>query len=223
MLKVALPINDKQKFKLKKNAMDFVDFEAEKKNDPKFKTELCKTFQDTNFCPYGNRCRFAHGKKELYSRSIDVNKYKQKGCNSFEENGFCLYGSRCNFKHGEQKLTEINRSYYNYLLLMKNQEEDFYNKKQNNRFENFQGWNHLLNRQKFNNQTQFSGTKRLDVFSNLTKTSESLSTSVSSNEDNNNNFSPQENLRKNVNFGVFNNNNFYPSQANFFPGNFILN
>ena len=35
MLKVKLPVNDKQKQKLKKNALDFVDFKEEKKKRPK--------------------------------------------------------------------------------------------------------------------------------------------------------------------------------------------
>ena len=35
MLEIALPINDKQKQKLKKNALDFVDFKEEKKKRPK--------------------------------------------------------------------------------------------------------------------------------------------------------------------------------------------
>ena len=35
--------------------------------DPKYKTELCKTFSDTGICPYGDKCRFAHGKEELFN------------------------------------------------------------------------------------------------------------------------------------------------------------
>ncbi len=35
MLKVSLPINEKQKQKLKKNALDFVNFEEEKKKRSK--------------------------------------------------------------------------------------------------------------------------------------------------------------------------------------------
>ena len=42
------------KKKYKKNALDFVDYETEFKKDPKFKTELCKTFSDTGHssCQY---------------------------------------------------------------------------------------------------------------------------------------------------------------------------
>ena len=28
----------------------------------KYKTELCRTFEEKGSCPYGHRCRFAHGK-----------------------------------------------------------------------------------------------------------------------------------------------------------------
>jgi len=180
MFKVALPINDKQKQKLKKNALDFVDKETEKKNDPKYKTELCKSFRETNFCPYGNRCRFAHGKKELFDKNMDINKYKQKQCNSFKEFGYCLYGSRCNFKHVELKLENINRSYYGYLLSISYTEDDL-NKIVSNSEKIYQPF--VLNKETFFQKTNFkSNNKRLDAFLNLTKNAENSSTSVSSNE-----------------------------------------
>lgn len=28
----------------------------------KYKTELCRTFEEKGACPYGQKCRFAHGK-----------------------------------------------------------------------------------------------------------------------------------------------------------------
>lgn len=102
---------NKKKLKMKKNAMDEVNFEEEKKNDPKYKTELCKSFMDTNFCVYGNKCRFAHGYKELVVKK-QINHYKQKTCNSFFNKGYCPYGSRCNFKHDERKLENIGVPYY---------------------------------------------------------------------------------------------------------------
>ncbi len=109
-------VNDK-KVKLKKHATEFVDYEQEKKNDPKYKTELCKSFSETNFCVYGNKCRFAHGRQELFGKPIDQNKYKVKGCNSFKDNGYCMYGMRCNFKHDERKMEDIDRSYYYYKMM----------------------------------------------------------------------------------------------------------
>ena len=74
---------NKKKLKMKKNAMDPVNFEEERKNDPKYKTELCKSFMETNFCVYGNKCRFAHGFKELVVKK-QINNYKQK-CQTEEE------------------------------------------------------------------------------------------------------------------------------------------
>ena len=31
---------------------------------PKYKTELCRTFHSTGFCPYGPRCHFVHNPEE---------------------------------------------------------------------------------------------------------------------------------------------------------------
>ena len=102
---------NKKKLKMKKNAMDPVNFEEERKNDPKYKTELCKSFMETNFCVYGNKCRFAHGYKELVVKK-QINNYKQKTCNSFFNKGYCPYGNRCNFKHDERKIEQIGVPYY---------------------------------------------------------------------------------------------------------------
>ena len=112
--------NGKKNLKMKKNAMDPVDFEEEKRKDPKYKTELCKKFMETGFCVYGNKCRFAHGKHELMTKPINTN-YKKKMCKSFQETGFCPYGSRCNFKHDERKLNEINLPYLYVSLFIKNE------------------------------------------------------------------------------------------------------
>ena len=89
--------------------------EEENKFDPKYKTELCKKFQNTGKCPYGHKCRFAHGKEELISKAQGVN-YKKKLCKTFYDKGYCPYGSRCNFKHDERKFSETSFSYF-YLQL----------------------------------------------------------------------------------------------------------
>ena len=111
--------NGKKKIKMKKNALDPVDFEEEKRKDPKYKTELCKSFLENGFCVYGNKCRFAHGKNELMTKSSGTN-YKKKPCKSFIETGFCPYGSRCNFKHDERSLEEIVLPYYFVNTFIKN-------------------------------------------------------------------------------------------------------
>jgi hypothetical protein len=111
-------IDSKIKFKFKKDAMEQVDYLKEKQNDLKYKTELCKSWSECGFCAYGNKCRFAHGKHELFEKTVNHKKYKQKECLSFFNNQYCCYGSRCHFKHEERKLEEIERSYYNYKLLL---------------------------------------------------------------------------------------------------------
>lgn len=104
------------KLKMKKNANEYVDYEQEKKTDPKYKTEMCKSWADTSFCVYGNKCRFAHGKQELSCRIGTSIKYKQRECKSFYETGICMYGSRCSFKHDERNILGLNRSYYSYAV-----------------------------------------------------------------------------------------------------------
>ena len=103
--------------KLKKNALDKVDYEEEKRKDPKYKTELCKSFMENNFCQYGNKCRFAHGEEELVIKPKNIN-YKKKLCKSFYNEGYCSYGIRCNYQHEQRKLSEIKLSIYYISLLI---------------------------------------------------------------------------------------------------------
>ena len=89
--------------------------EEDNKFDQNYKTELCKKFQCTGKCPYGHKCKFAHGKEELLLKTQGVN-YKKKPCKTFYEKGYCPYGSRCSFQHDERKFSEISFSYF-YLQL----------------------------------------------------------------------------------------------------------
>jgi hypothetical protein len=109
------PSSHHSRIKLKKDALEQVDFQREFQHDPKYKTELCKSWSESEFCAYGNKCRFAHGKHELFDKIINCKKYKQKECMSFFKNNYCSYGSRCHFKHEERRLGDIERSYYTYL------------------------------------------------------------------------------------------------------------
>ena len=88
-----------------------VYIENEQKKDPKYKTELCKTFSEKGKCPYGYKCRFAHGKEELNSKNLNLN-YKKKKCKKFSEYGFCPYGSRCSFIHYDRKINDIILPFY---------------------------------------------------------------------------------------------------------------
>jgi hypothetical protein len=106
------------KSKLKKDANEHVDPVKEFQMDQKYKTELCKSFTENGFCAYGNKCRFAHGRNELFVKPATSKKYKLKECLSFFKQSYCCYGSRCNFKHEERKFFELPRS-ANALALMK--------------------------------------------------------------------------------------------------------
>ena len=86
-----------------------------KQPNSNYKTELCKKYQARGYCPYGKKCRFAHGKEELITKIQGAN-YKKEKCKSFFERGYCLYGSRCQFQHDERKFKDISISYF-YLQL----------------------------------------------------------------------------------------------------------
>ena len=101
----------KKNIKNQKKKLSKAIMEEEKKKDPKYKTELCKTYSETGECPYGRKCRFAHGKEELFLKDNGIN-YKKIECKSFSELGFCTYGSRCSFKHDERELKNFQLPFY---------------------------------------------------------------------------------------------------------------
>ena len=70
---------------------------------------MCKNWEKNGSCPYNNKCRFAHGKKEIMNKEAESNpNYKAKDCLNFFKFGFCNYGRRCCFKHDERKIDEEN-------------------------------------------------------------------------------------------------------------------
>ena len=158
--------------------------EEENKFDPKYKTELCKKFQSTGKCPYGHKCRFAHGKKELLSKAQGIN-YKKKPCKTFYEKGYCPYGSRCNFQHDERKFSDTSFSYFYLQLFLFKQynfmpsRKEFYSNKSNllnNRLPVFEELNqnklyeiesHEILHDKFNNEN----SDKNNSFSTISNTS----------------------------------------------------
>lgn len=68
----------------------------------RYKTELCRPFEETGQCRYGAKCQFAHGMQEL--RSLNRHpKYKTELCRTFHTTGLCSYGQRCNFIHNDEE------------------------------------------------------------------------------------------------------------------------
>ena len=64
-----------------------------------YKTRLCRTFMERGNCPYGEKCDFAHGTKDLSYDITKHPKYRTKLCRSFQDTGNCIYGDRCCFSH----------------------------------------------------------------------------------------------------------------------------
>jgi len=65
-----------------------------------YKTELCRSFEETGSCRYGLKCQFAHGRAEI--RTVTRHpKYKTEVCKTFHTIGTCPYGKRCRFIHSE--------------------------------------------------------------------------------------------------------------------------
>lgn len=83
-------------------------------DDSKFKTEMCKNWSESGQCPYGKKCKFAHGKTELNEKRIlNQGRYKSKKCSSFHTHLACSYGVRCLFTHEQRSAEELKtRCYY---------------------------------------------------------------------------------------------------------------
>ncbi|XP_012711545.1 mRNA decay activator protein ZFP36 [Fundulus heteroclitus] len=67
----------------------------------RYKTELCRGYQESGTCKYGSKCQFAHGEAELRGLYRHP-KYKTEPCRTFYNFGYCPYGSRCHFIHEEK-------------------------------------------------------------------------------------------------------------------------
>jgi len=72
-------------------------------NSSRYKTEMCRPYQEHGVCKYGEKCQFAHGTEEL--RSVNRHpKYKTDMCRTYHSVGFCPYGPRCHFIHALDEL-----------------------------------------------------------------------------------------------------------------------
>ena len=91
---------------------------ANKPNNAKYKTILCKHFNTPQGCSYGGKCQFAHGNNELRINSTqyapmiknqnNLLNYKIAKCKNWEKDGNCKYGSLCTFAHGDTELRTKN-------------------------------------------------------------------------------------------------------------------
>ncbi|XP_049988965.1 mRNA decay activator protein ZFP36L3-like [Alexandromys fortis] len=66
----------------------------------RYKTELCRPFEESGRCRYGQKCQFAHGSRELRI-PLRHPKYKTEPCRTFHSVGICPYGTRCHFIHNQ--------------------------------------------------------------------------------------------------------------------------
>lgn len=71
-------------------------------NTSRYKTELCRPFEEFGVCKYGDKCQFAHGIGELRSLARHP-KYKTELCRTYHTAGFCPYGPRCHFVHNQEE------------------------------------------------------------------------------------------------------------------------
>lgn len=79
-----------------------IEAEPEEEATPQnlYKTEYCRSFEETGSCRYGMKCQFAHGSAELRP-VVRHPKYKTEVCKTFHSIGTCPYGKRCRFIHTE--------------------------------------------------------------------------------------------------------------------------
>ena len=75
----------------------------------RYKTELCRPFEEAGECKYGDKCQFAHGFNELRNMQRHP-KYKSELCRTFHSVGFCPYGARCHFQHNAEEARTHNRN-----------------------------------------------------------------------------------------------------------------
>ncbi|KAI4499274.1 hypothetical protein M0802_005534 [Mischocyttarus mexicanus] len=74
----------------------------------RYKTELCRPFEENGACKYGDKCQFAHGYNELRNLARHP-KYKTELCRTYHSIGFCPYGPRCHFIHNIEEARAYNQ------------------------------------------------------------------------------------------------------------------
>ena len=88
--------------RMRERALSDSDRNQRNQNSSRYKTELCRPFEESGSCKYGDKCQFAHGEHELRSLSRHP-KYKTELCRTYHTVGFCPYGPRCHFIHNPEE------------------------------------------------------------------------------------------------------------------------
>jgi len=96
------PMFPSQSFQGSNSPLLLTDQGDGKNNASRYKTELCRPFEESGTCKYGDKCQFAHGIHELRNLSRHP-KYKTELCRTFHTIGFCPYGPRCHFIHNTEE------------------------------------------------------------------------------------------------------------------------
>jgi hypothetical protein len=81
-----------------KSQQDQINSNQQQQSANRYKTELCRSFQESGQCKYGDKCQFAHGMNEMRNM-VRHPKYKTELCRTFHATGYCPYGPRCHFVH----------------------------------------------------------------------------------------------------------------------------
>ena len=66
---------------------------------------MCRNWELTGECRFGENCAFAHGDEELQKKKHVPSKYKTKLCKQYHDNLYCPYGLRCQFVHSTRSFT----------------------------------------------------------------------------------------------------------------------
>ncbi|KAJ3341598.1 hypothetical protein HDU93_004500 [Gonapodya sp. JEL0774] len=104
------------------NQYGFRGPDSKNKKAELYKTELCRSWEETGTCRYGSKCQFAHSEAEL--RAVERHpKYKTELCKTFWESGTCPYGKRCCFIHTTKDLEKKEDDLQNSRIILKKPEK----------------------------------------------------------------------------------------------------
>ena len=86
----------------------------------KYKTEICRNWEEFGKCKFQSTCSYAHGPHELLKKKHLPQNYKTKICIQFHTTQYCPYGSRCQFLHSQydifNKKTENQIANFSYQV-----------------------------------------------------------------------------------------------------------